>query len=74
MLFGKFKAAAAVFELAVRENSDYAYSYYYLGTAYEKLGNRIDAVKAYQTAIRKGGNSRPAIDAAFQLKYLRMSK
>jgi tetratricopeptide (TPR) repeat protein len=70
LLLQKYEAAAAIFLLAVEENPNYTYGYFYLGKTYEKWGKREEAIKAYQIAVKKDKNSRPAIDAAFQIKYL----
>jgi len=71
MLFENYKEAVAIFELAVEEDPNYTSGFFYLGKAYEKWGKFDDAIKAYQLAVSKGKNSRPAIDAAFQIKYLK---
>ena len=70
MLFQNYNEAAAIFQLIVQENPNDASGYFYLGKAYEKWGKFAEAIKAYQIAVSKGKNSRPAIDAAFQIKYL----
>jgi tetratricopeptide (TPR) repeat protein len=70
LIFLKYEAAAAIFQLAVQENPKYTYGYFYLGKAYEKWGKRQEAIEAYQTAVKNDKNSRPGIDAAFQINYL----
>ena len=70
LLFQNYVAAIAIFQLAVAENPGYTYGYFYLGKAYEKSGKLNEAVKAYQKVVDKDKNSRPGIDAAFQLQYL----
>ncbi|RYY71196.1 MAG: hypothetical protein EOO13_03995 [Chitinophagaceae bacterium] len=71
LLFQHYREAIAIFQLMVQENADNASAYFYIGKAYEKSGRPNEAIKAYQLAVNKGKNSRPAIDAAFQLKYLK---
>ena len=71
LLFQKYKEAAAVFQLAVEEDPNYAAGYFYIGKAFEKQGEFSKAIKAYQIAVTKGKNSRTAVDAAFQMKYLK---
>jgi CubicO group peptidase (beta-lactamase class C family) len=70
LLFQNYKAAIAVFKLAVAENPDYAYGYFYLGKTYEKSGMNDEAIEAYQRTIDLDKKSRPGIDAAFQIKAL----
>jgi tetratricopeptide (TPR) repeat protein len=42
-----------------------------MGRAYEKSGKLKEAIQAYQKAVAQDKNSRPGIDAAFQLKHLK---
>lgn len=70
LLFRNYEAASAIFKLAVEEYPNYTYGYFYLGNAYEKLSKPQEAIKAYQTAVTKDKDSRPGIDAAFQIRYL----
>jgi len=74
LVFQNYEAASAIFQLAVEVNPDYTYGYFYLGKAFEEWGKLKEAITAYQTAVMKGKNSRPAIDAAFQLRYLKRHK
>ena len=60
----------AFFKLAVAENPDYAYGYFYLCKTYEKSGMNDEAIEAYQRTIDLDKKSRPGIDAAFQIKAL----
>lgn len=71
MLLKNYEAATAIFQLAVNENPNYTYGYYYLGRAFEKWGKISQALKAYETAVSKDKNSRPGIDAAFQIAWLK---
>ncbi|MFZ1800201.1 MAG: serine hydrolase [Chitinophagaceae bacterium] len=73
-LFQNYYEAAAIFNLAVQENPHFAYGYYYLGKTYEKWGKPEDAIRAYTKAVDMDKNSRPGIDAAYQLKYLNEHK
>lgn len=70
MLLNLNTEAAAIFNLAVKEFPDYTYGYLYLGRAYEKLKMTKEAIISYQKAVSQDKNSRPGIDAAFQLKHL----
>lgn len=74
MLLQNYAAAAAIFQLAVQEEPNYIYGYFFLGRAYEKMEKTDEAIKAYQIAVNKGNNSRPGIDASFQLKRLNGQK
>jgi CubicO group peptidase (beta-lactamase class C family) len=65
-----YPEAAAIFQLAVKEYPKYTYGYFYMGQAYEKWGKRKEAIIAYQKAVTQDKNSRPGVDAAFQLKHL----
>lgn len=71
LMLSMYSEAAAIFQLAVNEYPLYTYGYLYMGRAYEKSGKIKEAVIAYQKAVTEGKNSRPAIDAAFQLKHLK---
>jgi cytochrome c-type biogenesis protein CcmH/NrfG len=71
LLFQNYKEATAIYQLIIQENPNDASGYFYLGKTYEKWQKFDDAIKAYQIAVSKGKNSRPAIDAAFQIKYLK---
>lgn len=74
LLMHNYEAAAAIFKLAVEMNPDYTYGYYYLGKAFEKNGKIQEAITAYEAAVQKGKNSRPGIDAAFQINYLKLHR
>lgn len=71
LLLSKYAEAVAIFELAVEEDPTYTYGYLYIGRAYEKWGKLEKAIEAYEKAVMKDKGSRPGIDAAFQIKYLR---
>ena len=70
LLKQSYEEAVAIFKLAVEVNPNYTYGYFYLGKALEKQGKISEAINAYQTAVLKDKNSRPGIDAAFQIKHL----
>lgn len=71
LMLSLYADAAAIFALAVNEYPTYTYGYLYLGRAYEKLGKQKEAILAYQRAVAQDKNSRPGIDATFQLKQLK---
>ncbi|HUC82807.1 MAG TPA: serine hydrolase [Flavisolibacter sp.] len=70
LMLSMYSEAAAIFQLAVSEYPSYTHGYLYMGRAYEKCGKIKEAIMAYQKAVAEGKNSRPGIDAAFQLKHL----
>ncbi len=70
LMLSMYPEAAAIFELAVNEYPTYTYGYLYMGRAYEKWGKLKEAILAYKKAVAQNKNSRPGIDAAFQLKQL----
>jgi CubicO group peptidase (beta-lactamase class C family) len=72
MMLSMYPEAAAIFQLTVNEYPNYTYGYLYMGRAYEKWGKQKEAIRAYQKAVTQDKNSRPGIDAAFQLKYLKV--
>lgn len=71
LLLQNYEAATAIFQLAVEETPKYTYGYFYLGKAFEKWGKLKKAIEAYETAVIKDKDSRPGIDAAFQIRYLK---
>lgn len=73
LLIKNYESAAAIFQLAVEMDPDYTYGYYFMGRAFEKGSKIQEALRAYQAAVRKDKDSRPGIDAAFQIKYLQLS-
>ncbi|TDE17786.1 serine hydrolase domain-containing protein [Dyadobacter psychrotolerans] len=58
LILGKYAEAAAIFQLSTKEFPSYTNGYFYEGRAYEKLGKRKEAIKAYNKAVLQNKSSR----------------
>lgn len=57
MRMNRLNKAARSFQRAIKNNKAYVEAYYHLGTCYERLGKKVEAIRAfnnYNKHIKKG--------------------
>jgi tetratricopeptide (TPR) repeat protein len=64
----KFKEATAVLQKAITIQNNYDKGYYYLGRCFEKLNQKVEAVEAYQMALKLDPGYSEAAEALNKLR------